>query len=314
MHYVLLCDYQNINGGGEYKKLLDSIESQTIKPEHIYVVQPHGYYAPIEQLGNEEYIHTTKGMWEQRIFGMEYSINQSEHSSYLLVCDDDVSFDSNFVEGLLILTKTHEADILIPISDIKKGWKYQIFGLITGQRTENKTSPYKITIKTNGSFSVNNNLKNNVNLTQSGPFQCFLMKTDIIPSLKLREEKWLDDTRYALPDDQVFFYKAYRLGLNVMSCKTPSFIHLDAKSGSSKKQRENDSYYASGRNYYIFWKKFILKDEKRFTAKVLKIINFNRLILMNRVIFLITGMIKKDLSGLRYYNKGIIDGHNFFKI
>ncbi|MDE6333213.1 MAG: hypothetical protein K2L77_01055, partial [Muribaculaceae bacterium] len=193
------------NGGG-YKRLLDSIDRQNIKPEHVYVVQPFGYEPPQYRLGYEEYIHTHKGMWEQRIFGMEYCHAQKRHSEYLLVCDDDVEFETDFAEKLLKSAYKHNLDILIPIKDLKYGFIKNIISKILGQRTQTTKSKYKVSIKKNGCFAVNNDLKNNLNPTQSGPFQCFLMSTDITPGLQLRSEMWLDDTKYAWPDDQVFFY------------------------------------------------------------------------------------------------------------
>ena len=38
-------------GGDKYSKLLQSIDSQTVKPEEVVVVLPHGFRPPEERLG-----------------------------------------------------------------------------------------------------------------------------------------------------------------------------------------------------------------------------------------------------------------------
>lgn len=304
---------RTLNGGGKYDLLLKSIDKQTVKPDHVYIIQPHGYEPPKEQLGYEEYIHTNKGMWEQRIFGMEYCFNQPNHSKYLLVCDDDVAFEPDFAERLMQISEEYNADCLVPIQDYRAGRKNQILGLLTGQRTENKTSKYKITIKRNGSFSVNNDLPDNVNPTQSGPFQCFMMRTDITPELRLRDEMWLDETRYAWPDDQVFFYKAHTLGFNVMSCKEPKFEHLDARSGVSTQERKADMNFSQGRNAYIFWEKFLYAPEKNPFARTAKLLAVLHQRFSRRTMMIFSGLKHRNFSSLRSYNTGVEAGKQYFK-
>ncbi len=123
---------RTLSGGEKYQQLLDSIDSQTLKPEHVYVIQPHGWDAPAQRLGYEEFIHTKKGMWEQRIFGMEYCYDQPEHSRYLLVCDDDVKFEPNFAESLLKIAEEYNCDTLVPISDHKAGTLKNLFNNVLG--------------------------------------------------------------------------------------------------------------------------------------------------------------------------------------
>ena len=81
--------------GDKYKSLLKSVENLIPRPVEVIVVIPKGYSIPNERIGNglkEKFIFSDKGMVEQRIRGIEESIGK-----YLLVCDDDISFDSDFV-------------------------------------------------------------------------------------------------------------------------------------------------------------------------------------------------------------------------
>lgn len=246
-------------------------------------------------------------MWEQRIYGMEYVYAQPEHPEYLLVCDDDVEFEPDFARKLIEIAREYQADNLIPIRDRRVSWPRNLISTIVGGRSQNSTSPYKITIKRNGRFSVNNSLKSNVNPTQSGPFQCFLMRTDITPLMKLREELWLDETRYAWPDDQVFFYKAHLLGLRNFSCKQPSFTHLDGKAGTTPHERKLDATYGNARNIVIFHRRFMRPNNNGMLTRL----SFSWYMGIDRIIKLIFGIIHGDLSLYRNHCRGVKDGKKY---
>lgn len=98
--------------GEKYQRLLNSIAAQTIQPKHIYVVMADGYALPPEQLGTEEFVFTKKGMWNQRIYGIEYCVAHGDELQ--LVCDDDIAFQPDFVERLMTIMEEHNADVLVP--------------------------------------------------------------------------------------------------------------------------------------------------------------------------------------------------------
>ncbi len=299
---------RTLRGGGGYARLLASLEKQTLPPKDIFVVVPHGYDAPAPSLGTETVLRTEKGMWSQRIYGMEYAFRLPDRPDYLLVCDDDVAFDGDFAKKLVETAEECRADNLVPIQDCRKGWLKNLVSGILGERTENSKSPYKITIKRNGRFSVNNSLPGNVNPTQSGPFQCFLMRTDITPKMGLRDEMWLDETRYAWPDDQVFFFKAYRLGLRNFSCKAPAFEHLDGRSGVPDKEREMDAIYAHGRNLVIFWRRFLSDSARTPAGRIRTRIAFGYYTFMQQGLFLALSLRSCDFAKLRAYRRGLRAG------
>ncbi len=83
-------------GGEKYQALLNSIKEQTIQPKHLYVVIADGYPLPKEQLGIEEFLYTKKGMWHQRVYGLQYA-SSVDDVEYILALDDDISFDPQFV-------------------------------------------------------------------------------------------------------------------------------------------------------------------------------------------------------------------------
>lgn len=308
MRYTVVI--RTLTGGDKYKYLLQSIKKQTIQPDHVYVVQPYGYEPPTQRLGYEEYIHTNKGMWNQRIYGMIYCHEQKNHSDFLLICDDDISFDSDFVETLMQYSQEYKADLMIPLPNIKWNMIKQIKGVFLGMNSINSSSPFRVSIKSNGSSTRNDSLTTNVNPTQSGNFQCFLMRTDIVSKMNLKDELWLDHTRYAWPDDQVFFYKAFLQNMGVYSCRYPCHIHLDERTGVTGRQRERDFAYAMGRNGYIFWNKFI-KSNRNNINRLLCQISFDHRLIFTGIYYTIRGIYKCNLSLPFLYLKGYLSGKKF---
>lgn len=79
------------NGGEKYKRLLESIKSQTIQPEQIIVAIPEGYSLDFS-LGSESILRATKGMVSQRAEG----ILSARSRNILVVYDDIESGQSSF--------------------------------------------------------------------------------------------------------------------------------------------------------------------------------------------------------------------------
>ena len=81
--------------GEKYQKLLDSVSKLDPQPREIIVVLPEGYDLPDERLGRETFYFSPKGMVRQRLAGVAVC-----KTDYALICDDDVSFPSDFVKKL----------------------------------------------------------------------------------------------------------------------------------------------------------------------------------------------------------------------
>lgn len=304
---------RTVSGGAKYQQLLDSIAVQSIRPEHVYVVLPHGYPEPDERLGYEEFLFTQKGMWNQRIFGLDYLWKNNIASEYLIVCDDDVKFDTSFADRIMTIARENRADIVCPLEELSCPAVHRMIYSLIGNRFESSRSRFKISVTSGGGHTVNNSLADNVNPTQSGIFQCFLIRNDAVTRLNLREEDWLDRTPYALFDDQVLFYKAYCYGMNVVSCKQPEFTHLDAKSRVSKRVRARDTAYSMASNSMIFWHRFIYLNRSFAKSDIAKIAAISRKLLMNFLFYTSRGLLRGDLKMMTSYIAGAISGMKFIR-
>lgn len=102
--------------GQKYESLLKSIERQTIPPREVVVVMAHGYQLSPYHIDGERIVWTSKGMVNQRQVGFEES-----ESPLLLVVDDDIAFDSNFVERMYHRMMATKADCIFPVSGYSGG-------------------------------------------------------------------------------------------------------------------------------------------------------------------------------------------------
>lgn len=263
-------------GGEKYQALLDSIKAQTIQPSEFLVVIPHGYDLPDERLGIETFIRCDKGMVNQRVVGLN-----NAKGDYLLVVDDDVSFPKDFVEKLYNIMKRNEADIICPrlqesfAKPSPSVFQKTISLLSTGARTSNKESKYAIRISRLGGSIHNGNLSNNeIHLTQTGSFGCFLGSKKSLERVKFADELWMEkDTVYAFPDDQVFFYKAFCVGLKTLYAHQLPYLHLDASAAVNDSKINVDKKtikkHDSSRNLFIFWHRFQYSRIKKNPWKTL---------------------------------------------
>ena len=309
------------NGGEKYKKLINSIAAQTIAPKEIIVVLPYDYELDYS-LGNEKIIFSEKGMVVQRITG----INNAQ-TEFILVVDDDVAFDDDFVEKLFVCVEKTGADLISPTNGELEKWHFSFKNtvnknikilkhILLGNRFIHFNPKYAVKIVGTGGHSILNKIdKNQYYLTQSGNFQCFFMKTDCAKQLNYEEERWLEDTGYAIFDDQVFFYKAFILNQKVIFAPGIPYLHLDGGKGHIKRVESERLYrklYGNTRNKTIFWKKF-LYNRSCFVRKAWLIFCYLYSFINTLLVYILGNLFKpKSWSKtVKAVTKGMFDGLNY---
>ena len=104
-----------------------------------------------------------------------------------------------------------------------------------------------------GGFIVNSAVEDNKQYySQSGHGTCVFGRTKALKELHFEEELWLQDAKYALPDDMVMFYKLYLRGNVIAMNREVEFVHLDAGSSLMDDNKKLNNIYASARNGLIF--------------------------------------------------------------
>ena len=138
-----------------------------------------------------------------------------------------------------------------------------------------------------GGFIVNSAVEDNKQYySQSGHGTCVLGRTKALKELHFEEELWLQDAKYALPDDMVMFYKLYLRGNVIAMNREVEFVHLDA--GSS-----------------------LMDDNKKLNNIWLSILCIVRRIFFTSLFSLLKGVVKRDMRYFNTYVKGYRDGWKY---
>lgn len=298
--------------GEYYQQTLNSLLEQTIKPQAIIVYIAEGYAIPKETIGIEQYVYVKKGMVAQRALPYDEVNNE-----YMLFLDDDVYLPSNGLETLYHEMMEHNAQVISPCVFLNHqvSWKSKIVQSVMGKevaRLWNNRWGYRV-LRTGG-FSYNNNPTKPVyeSTTNAGP--CFFCKKSDFLKIRYEEELWLDETPYALPDDQVMFYKMHLCGLKILTSFDSGIVHLDA---GSTMQSSNDKIlkviYSEYRNKIIFWYKYIYKHETNMFLKFWCIGCLGYMLIVQYFLSILK-LLKGKKDEVKAFRKGVKDGMEYIKM
>ena len=310
MNYTVVI--RTLGTAGEYyQRTLDSLLKQTIQPESVIIYIAEGYPIPKETIGIERYVYVKKGMVAQR--ALPYNEVNTE---YMLFLDDDVYLPPTGVEILYNEMIEHNAQVISPCTfpNHKVSWKSKIVQSLMGKevtRLFGDRWAYKV-LRTGG-FSYNNNPVKSVyeSTTNAGP--CFFCKKSDFLKIRYEEELWLDETPYALPDDQVMFYKMYLCGMKILTSFDSGIIHLDAGSTmQASDEKVLKVIYSEFRNKTIFWYKYLYSQEKNLWMKGWCCICFGYMLAIQHVRSLVKLMKGKETE-VEAFRKGVKDGRDYIK-
>lgn len=257
--------------GEKYQQMLDSLDSQTIRPKSIMVYIAEGYPLPKETIGYEKYVYVKKGMVSQR--ALSYDEISTE---YILFLDDDVYLPPDGVKMMYEALQNKKADVISPnvfenhkmhkINKIRMAFLGMALPLFY-----EKSYAYKIS--KSGGFFYNNNPVEDIYKSESNAGPCFLCKKDVFLKIKFEDELWLDKTLYALPEDQVMFYKMHCMGYSQLTIFNSGIVHLDASStNKGNSQKHLNILFSESRNKIIFWHRFIFLRQRYFIGRIWSIL------------------------------------------
>ena len=308
--------------GEKYQRLLESIDKQSLRPVAVKVYLPYGYDLPPERLGWEEFVFCTKGMVHQRAAAFAQC-----DTDYTLALDDDVKFDSDFVERLFETLESAHSDFVSPIvrenlsgggesrksflspcvSQVKdfKDW------LLGVSMTKEFKEPFLVKIWKTGGFLIKRNIDDDTQyFSQSGHGTCVFGRTKALKNLRFEDELWLENTRYALPEDMVMFYKLYLQGNVIAVNRDVRFLHLDAGSSLENDDKKLNTIFASARNGMIFWHRFIYSPK---SSKALSVLCLGRRMFCTCLFAFLKGIAKGNFKFFVAYLKGYASALEFIK-
>lgn len=245
------------NAHEKYQKLLDSISQLDPQPREIIVVLPEGYALPPERIGWETFLFCEKGMVRQRMRGIEAC-----RTDYALICDDDVSFQPDFVKKLHSpLREGRGFFSAAPLySFLPKRVPEVIICTLMASAVPtlfHRQTRYVSVLKSSG-YSYNRHLdrsKTRYYLSQSAAWTCFYADVRALKKLDFEGESWLDAHGYSAMDDQTMFYKAWLMGMRTVIVSDAEYVHLDGK--TSTRNNKPAVLYSRSFNRVVFWHRFI---------------------------------------------------------
>lgn len=295
--------------GDKYIKLLDSIKKLNIQPKEVLIVIPHGYEIPKYSIGIERIVRSNKGMLLQRIVGYEEA-----KSEYVLLLDDDIEFEPSMIEKLSKPILENKASITFPIYQEllpPKDIRCLISAFTLGAVPRFKKDDRFVKILPSGGYSYNSKLEqsNEYLYSESAPGMCVFAKTDVLKSINLRDEMWIEIPRYALRDDTILVYKSFLQGYKSIGIRNIGINHLDA--GSSENNRNIKAAYANGFNHILFWKRFVKSKYKGIINNVLANISIIYWAVSSIIYLIIKLMVSKDIDLFKVSISGIFEGFRY---
>ncbi len=251
-------------GGEKYEALLQSISALEPKPKEVLICLPEGVEPPKEQLGYERFVCLPKGMMTQRIYALDEI--KTEH---VLFTDDDIRFDADFVSKLHRAVTVEGYDMavgeVLAFLPPKHGMRKWIPTLQAAAAPTLFHKDRYVTILRSAGWTYHRfTPKEGVILPTQSAIGC-MFYTSLLAMKRLRFEDeltWAQHGALAPADDQIMFYKAYRVGLRVGVVTDAPFQHLDAKTATAAVEAKKKKAFYSAFNRTVFWHRLIYSFEK----------------------------------------------------
>ena len=239
--------------GDKYKKELESLHAQTVKPKRILIFLAEGFERPNLQVGYEEYIKVPKGLVHQRA-----ASTQGVDTEFLLILDDDVYFPENSVEKLHDELIKQNADCISPdtFPNQELSLSSRLIAYFANGVSSRRNDRWAIKIKRNGAFSFNAQPPKGQSLpTESAAGPALFIRTDVFKAIHYEDEFWVDQfpagTFY---EDQLMFNKIHKNGFRVLLQYDAGIVHLDAGTNNVKQKTYEKLMYRAMANYVIWYR------------------------------------------------------------
>ena len=287
------------------KRELESIVSQTVQPERTIIYIAEKYERPFFQIGKEEYVWVRKGMVAQR--ALEY---REIDSDVILMLDDDVELAPDSAERLLKAMEDNGADCVA--ADTFKNQEMtlmqRIFAFLSNGVSARRDDGWAFKQKRDGGFSYNGHPRNSFCMTETFAGPCWMVKKNVLKSVHLEDELWLDRMGFSYGDDAVESYKLFMNGFKCGVLYDSGVKNLDAKTSSGAYHKNDKKFYT--RSYGLFttwWRMIYTSRDKQWLSALL----FGLKAWWQLNLHVLLGIVKLNLIIPFNYVKGLKDGWNF---
>ncbi len=288
--------------GDKYLRTLRACAAQTVQPHRILVYIPHGYELPEQTIGREEYIRCEKGMVAQRSLPFD-----EIDTDCVLFLDDDMDFPPDLAERLFDAMERHGSQLAAPaVYATEKGtWKQKLKWAVLMQTLPHTDSRFAYKIRRSGHYSYNNRPHAASLPSQSCAGSCIMITMAGYRSIHFADERWFDSMPYAIGDDQIFTYKAYRYGLRPVVVYDTGIEHLDAGSGTRRDSARN--HYGSEFLRTLIWYRSIFSAAPGTGAKARALLAYAAAKTFDLLMSVPYSIVKRSLFPIRNIFRGGAD-------
>ena len=292
--------------GEKFRKELESICAQTVRPERVVVYIAEGYERPWFTVGKEEYIWVPKGMMSQRVLPYDEIT-----SDCILMLDDDVLLAPDSAEKMLRAMVENKADCVGAdvFQNHRMPMKTKIYAALTNLVFPHWSRKWAFKIHRNGTFSYNANPDKAFYWSQSCGGPAAMWKKETFSRLHLEEELWLDRLGFPYGEDALMFYKLHANSGRLGVLYDAGIINLDAKSSSGAFRKSAEHIYIRTKALLITWWRMCYKTGKDMPcSRALALISFGFKSTWLFLIMFIAALVKWDFHYLTSFCKGLKDG------
>ena len=292
--------------GEKFVRELESIKRQTVQPEKVLIYIAEGYKRPDYTIGKEQYVWVKKGMMRQRVLRYD-----EIDTPLMLLLDDDVELAPDSAEKLIKALGDYDLDciaavtfrnFLIPVSQ-------KIYIAVTNLVFPHWSDVWSVKVRSNGSFTYNNNPQKDVYLSQSASGPASLWRKQVFHDLHLEDELWLDKLRFAFGEDVLMFNKLYKNGYRLGMHYTSNIRHMNAQSSSGDFKKNVQRFHTRSMASYLIWHRicFNLNGASLWT-KMGAILNYSIKTLWLLLIHIVSAFCFRSFKVVSYYVLGVLDG------
>lgn len=292
--------------GDIFRRELESISTQTVKPEKVVIYIAEGYSCPDSSGGDFEYVWVKKGMVAQR--ALRYDEIQSD---CILMLDDDVLLEPDTAEKMLKAMAENGVDAIGAdvFQNHKMSLAHKVYSAVTNLVFPHWSKKWAFIVRRNGSFSYNNRPVRSFYLSQScgGPAQ--LWKKDVWANLHIEDELWLESFGFPYGEDQVMTYKLFLNGGRLGVLYDAGVTNLDARSSSESFKKSPERIYIRTKAQFMIWYRCIYRNGKDTPlSRLASAAAFGLKSFWLTFVMCAASVFKLDKSFIVNYMKGLRDG------
>lgn len=284
---------------------LESIALQTQQPDKVVIYIAEGYEKPCLRVGKEEYVWVKKGMVAQR--ALEYSEIDSE---VILMLDDDVELAPNSAERMLKSMEEHDADCVAAdtFKNQEMTLKQKLLAFISNGVYARGDDGWAFKLNRDGGFSFNRNPRNSFCLTETFAGPSWMVKKDVLKSVHLEDELWLDRMGFSYGDDAVESYKLFMNGFKCGVLYDSGVKNLDAKTSSGVYHKTEKKFYTRSYGMFATWWRMIYTSRDK---QWLSVLLFGLKAWWQLNLHVLLGIVKLNVKIPLNYMKGLKDAWVF---